>query len=185
MGCTESKYSAEDFDSSVDMNLPKLYDIPLEKTQILVRQRLFSLSSDTFTDTDTEGAPYPSGQPIAVCLRQFSLLKHRFKIYTTSSLFESLDKSEHDLDGMPLYKFAQVEREHFGYSYKVTFPGEDDPVITIQTQSVFPRERVVYYRDQLAALIQGGTLSTGSNLYRITISPGMDSCLIICLWNKN
>jgi hypothetical protein len=53
--------------------------------------------------------------------------------------------------------------------------------MTITRSSFMPKKRTVFYRQRPAALMEGGSWNGQFNSYKVTVGPGIDPCLIICL----
>lgn len=172
--------------------------------QFIVKEKLFSWSGDTFKIKSPSGALLGNGlyvqgkafafrdqmalldgntkEPVAVCLRKFELIGQTFKIYTTKPLFPGQSASGHDYNGKRLYTYAKVERVPLSTQQKVTFENERSPSMTInRAGGWWPKKRVVEYHGRPAALMEGGTWDCNFNSYRITASPGIDPCLMVCL----
>jgi hypothetical protein len=110
-------------------------------------------------------------------------MKETFKIYTTKPLFPRQKPSEmaHE-NNARLYTYCTVERVPFSTVQNVTFANEQSPSFTIHRAGGFwPKQRVVKRRGIPAALMEGGTWQGSYNSYLLTINPGIDPCLIICL----
>lgn len=194
MGCTQSSYTVDDFTSPVTLHVPKLYKTSTDQVN-QIKMRINAFSHDPFRIDTVDGEPFaggiqvkgkwfrttlldPSGNPIAVCMRKSTFFNKSCKIYTLLPLFNGQTKSEDDFDGHPLYTFAEVVR---GGSYVLKFAGEENPSIMVETHSILPMTLVVRYRKQLIALIERGTLNSNWDTYRLITSPGVDTCLIICI----
>ena len=212
MGCTESLPEPNAFEqvhhvdkkiaplgSSVPGAMPSMQG----STQIIVREKLFSWSGDTFKIKTKAGLPFhgimmqgktfalrdcmtlldANGKPLAVCLRKFEVIGETFKIYRTEPLFAGQKPSDrrHD-NGIPLYTYCKVERVPFSPIQNVTFDNEQSPSYTIhRAGGLWPKQRVVKRYGMPAARMEGGTWDGSWNSYLLTINPGIDPCLIICL----
>lgn len=211
MGCTESVPVANSFEKvhKVDhRSLGKPFGAgpSIEgPVTLVVREKLFSWSGDSFSVKTPTGAPFGNniqvkgkawsfrdqmalldgdGKPIAVCLRKFQFgFTETFKIYTTTPLYPGQKPSERTYNStVPLYTYCQVERVPLSTTQQVTFANETSPSYTIhRVGSWWPKKRVVKYHGQPAAIMEGGTWDTNWNSYLITVNPGIDPCLIVCL----
>jgi uncharacterized protein YxjI len=126
-----------------------------------------------------------NNQPLAVCLRKFDFVKETFNIYTTKPMFPGQKPSEiaHE-NRAQLYTYCTVERVPFSAVQNVTFANEKSPSFTIHrgdTGIFGPKKRFVKRHGIPAALMEGGTWGNCRNSYLLTINPGIDPCLIICL----
>jgi hypothetical protein len=185
------------------MHVPALYRTDKVKHQLIVKEKLFSWSGDDFKVKTMIGEPFRggikmkgkvwalrdqmtlldgSGRPIAVCLRKFDLLRQIFKIYTVHPVYQGQRQSGQQYEGQALYTYAEVKRVPLSIIQEVKFEGDDGPAtMTITRSSFIPKKRTVFYRRRPAALMEGGNWSGNYNSYKITIGPGVDPCLIICL----
>ena len=83
---------------------------------------------------------------------------------------------------MTLYTYAKVARRPFGSILDVIMDNQKTPSFTIQSVGVLgPTKRTVKYHNQPVALIEDGGFVVNSISYLITINPGIDPSLIICL----
>lgn len=172
--------------------------------QLIVREKLFSWSGDTFKIKTPSGERFGNDlyvqgkvfafrdqmalldgvtqQPVAVCLRKFQLLGQTFKIYSVKPLYQGQHPSGHDYKGQKLYTIAKVERVPLSTTQLVTYDNETSPSMTITRAGAWwPKKRVVQRNGRPAALLEGGTWTGNFNSYRITVNPGIDPCLIVCL----
>jgi hypothetical protein len=208
MGCTESVPVAVAFDQPHSVHVPALYTdetIGRVKHQLVVREKLFSWSGDSFKIKTLQGNLFgngiqmkgkvwalrdqmtlldANGAPIAVCLRMFDLVREVFKIYTLHKLHEKQHRSEQQYNGQHLYTYAEVRRVPFSLEQQVIFEGDTTgatPSMSIRRSGNFPLKRTVHYKGRPAALMEGGTWNGNFNSYLLTICPGVDPCLIVCL----
>jgi hypothetical protein len=213
MGCTESLPEPNEFNRvhTTDPSLPTLganhgvHPSPSEPTKVIVREKLFSWSGDSFNIKTSDGRPFGNGlhiqgkafafrdqmvlkdgegRPVAVILRKFELLKRTFKIYITQPVYPGQAPSDRFYEGHRLFTYASVERKPYTIDQYV-FVGRQTagiPEYTIhRAGSFWPKNRVVKRRGLTAALMSGGTWDGNWNSYLITVNPGIDPCLMICL----
>ena len=174
-------------------------------TQLLVREKMFSWSGDDFRIKTLDGQLYQGGvyvkgkvfgirdqmtvmdpldatKPLAVCLRKFEFIGQTFKIYTLDPLFEGQRPSDRTYSNRPLYTYAKVERVPFAKRQQVTFANQSTPSVVITRRGWFPKTRTVTnHRGQQLALMEGGTFDVRWNTYKLTVRPGIDPLLIVCL----
>ena len=210
MGCTESVPVANSFQEFHKVDHPSLGrhhgagPSTTDNTQLIVREKLFSWSGDSFMIKTRDGNPFgndlrmqgktfafrdqmvlldgTTGEPVAVCLRKFELVGQTFKIYSTHPLYPGQRPSEQRYNHYSLYTYAKVERIPFSTTQKVTMDTESTPSYTIhRVGSFWPKKRVVKRYGRPAALMEGGTWEGNWNSYLLTINPGIDPCLIVCL----
>lgn len=205
MGCTESVPVAGSFDTAHKMKTPPIakFVVSDQKQEIIVREKLFSWSGDSFKIKTRQGKAFGggmkikgkaiafrdqmalldnAGNPIAICLRKFEFFAQTFKIYTLRQIHPNQPKSNRDYNGQPLYTYAKVERAPLTTIQQVTFEGETTPSMTIsRAGGLWPKKRLVKYRNRPAAYMEGGTWEGNWNSYLLTVSPGIDPCLIVCL----
>jgi hypothetical protein len=217
MGCTDSSPIASAFDQPHVMHVPALYKTDNFKHELIVKEKLFSWSGDSFKINTLDGRPFGngiqmkgkvwalrdqmtlldgSGRPIAVCLRKFALLQEIFKIYTLHPVYPGQSPSENKYEGRALYTYAEVKRVPFSIVQEVRFETDRIPKyggqqqhqqpptpvsMTIARSSFMPKKRTVFYRQRPAALMEGGNWNGHFNSYKVTVGPGIDPCLIICL----
>jgi hypothetical protein len=172
--------------------------------RIIVREKLFSWGGDTFKIKTSQGKAFGNdlyvqgkvfairdqmtlldgitNEPVAVCLRKFEFIGQTFKIYSPKPLYQGQRPSEHDYKGQKLYTYAKVERMPFSTQQQVTFDHERTPSMTIsRSGSWWPKKRVVYRQGKPAGMMEGGTWEGNFNSYCITVNPGIDPCLMVCL----
>jgi hypothetical protein len=120
---------------------------------------------------------------VALCLRKFELIGQTFKIYTTHPLYPGQKPSERKYNQYALYTYAKVEREPLSTVQQVTFDNETSPSYTVHLaeEELSPKKRVVQRHGRPAALMESGTWEGIWNSYLLTINPGIDPCLIVCL----
>jgi uncharacterized protein YxjI len=216
MGCTDSTPLASAFDQPHVMHVPAFYKMDHHcKHELIVKEKLFSWSGDSFKITTLDGRPFGNGiqmlgkvwalrdqmtlldgngRPIAVCLRQFAFWQKIFIIYTLHPVYPGQSPSRHDYEGHALYAYAEVRRVPFSIVQEVTFATDRIPkyrgqqysppapvTMTITRTSFIPKKRTVFYRQRPAALMEGGNWNGHFNSYKVTVGPGIDPCLIICL----
>lgn len=208
MGCTESMPAPSELDATFqqDDSLPPLYKATVSsssKTQIIVREKFFSWSGDTFKIKTRDGQLFGNGicvkgktfawrdqmalldgngNAIAVCLRKFELIGQTFKIYTMHPLYPGQEVSDRKYNDSPLYTYCKVERAPFSTEQQVTMANQKHPSFTIhRVGGLWPKKRVVRLHGKTAALMEGGTWEGNWNSYLLTINPGIDPCLIVCL----
>lgn len=204
MGCTESVPVAAAFDQPHTMHVPALCaDVGNKmKHELIVKEKLFSWSGDTFKIKTREGYMFGNGLqmkgkafgfrdqmalldgrgvPVAVCLRKFDFLRQVFKIYTLRPMHAGQTPSDRQYNGQSLFTFAEVVRVPFSTEQEVIFTGDSSPSLSIRRSGFLPKKRTVHYRGRPAALMEGGTWDGNWNSYLLTICPGMDPCLIICI----
>ena len=172
--------------------------------QLIVRENLFSWSGNDFKIKTREGAPFGNNLkmqgkvlacrdqmvlllngnnvPVAVCLRKFERFGQNFSICSTRPLYPGQSPSDHKYNQYVLYTYAKVERVPFSTEQQVTIGDESSPSYTVhRARGVWPKKRVVERHGHPAALMEGGTWEGNQNSYLLTISPGIDPCLIVCL----
>lgn len=206
MGCTESVPVASAFNVPIDVDskIPRIGGIPPsnEKTQIIVKEKLFSFGGDSFKIKTRDGKLFHgmqmqgqafsmrdqmtlldgNNQPIAVCRRKFQMFGQTFKIYIFQPLYDGQSKSEQSYNGRALYTYAQVERCPGDTIQNVTLDNKNTPSYTVhRVGDWWPKQRTVKYNGVPAALMEGGTWDGNWNSYLLTINPGIDPCLIVCL----
>ncbi|KAG7348809.1 hypothetical protein IV203_011406 [Nitzschia inconspicua] len=121
-------------------------------------------------------------EAIAVCRRKSVIFGEKVQIYSPKPLYHWQRPSGSSYMGRKLYTIAKVERSPLSFTHKVTYDNETSASMTItRTVSWWPRKRVVHRHGKTAAFIEGGTWTRNFNSYRVTINPGIDPCLIICL----
>ena len=122
-----------------------------------------------------------TGVPIAVCLSRFELIEKAFMIYTLRPLHAGQEKADHQYEGHDLYTFAEVKKFPFTKDLDVTITGDNGPSFLIRRTGLLPEKRTIYYHGKAAAVMDGGTWNGNNNTYYLTICPGVDPCLIVCL----
>jgi uncharacterized protein YxjI len=207
MGCVESvpiATSVLQVSHTVDPSIPILGGLSPsnETTELLMSEKTFSWSGDDFKIKRIDGTPFHNmkikgkafamrdqmtlldadNKLIAVCLRKFALGSQIFKIYTPIPLHPGQGKSNQDYNGQLLYTFAEVVRPAFSVNHQLTYDNQGSPAFTVSVVGFFPRRRVVKHRGVTAAAMEGGTYQTSfGNSYKLTICPGIDPCVMICL----
>ena len=172
--------------------------------RIVVREKLFSWSGDDFRiKHHPDGRPLGNGlkmkgkvfalrdqmalldgngNMVAVCLRKFELIGQTFKIYLPNPVLPRQQPSAQNYHGRALYTYCEVKRIPFSTSQEVVLEGMSTPTYVInRAGSFWPKKRVVKKKGVPAALMEGGTWEGNWNSYRITINPGIDPCLIVCI----
>jgi len=177
-------------------------------TRIVVKEKLFSWSGDDFSIKHyPTRAPFGyglkmkgkvfgfrdqmtlvdgNGNVVAVCLRKFELVGQTFKVYVPSPRYPGQKPSDRTYSGKNetsrLYTYCQVKRVPFSMSQEVIMDGETSPEFTIsRAGGLWPKKRLVKKRGVPAALMEGGTWDGNFNSYKLTINPGIDPCLMICI----
>ena len=139
MGCTESVPIAKEFDKphtttgnalAAGTNTDDEVCKSSTKQKIIVREKMFCLTGNTFKIKKREGTSFGNlgirggtvgprnemvlentitKEPIAVCLRSIKVLSQGvFKIYTMKPNFTDQKPSERKCDGKPLYTYAEI-----------------------------------------------------------------------------
>ena len=210
MGCTESAPVANAFERVHKPLGPSLganfgVSIPTTKQQLIVKEKLFCWSGDSFKIKHTNGQLFGNGlgirgkafsfrdqmvledanrRPVLVCLRKFQFGGQSFKIYTTKPNYPGQQRSTQKLDGMALYTYASVERRPMELVQSVSIETAQGPRPLYKIHRVgawFPKKRSVKHRGEDVAFMEGGTWGGNCNTYRVTIAPGIDACLMVCL----
>jgi hypothetical protein len=118
--------------------------------------------------------------PVAVCVRKSKLLGQSFKIYSTGPLYPGQNPSGRKYNQCTLYTHAKVDQDFLSSVQQVTLDNESSPSYTVQ--QLWPMNRVVKQHDERpAAFITGGPLEDNWHSYLLTINPGIDPCLMVCL----
>ena len=217
MGCTESLPVANSFEAPHKLD-PTVQPLgsnhgagPSQvKQELIVREKLFSWSGDSFKIKKRDGRPFGNnlfirgkvfafrdqmvledgmtGEPIAICLRKFEMIGQTFKIYTTQPNFPGQRPSDRKHNNTPLYTYARVERVPFSTEQRVFMEqahqhsSQQLPSYTVnRAGSMWPKKRTVRRQGQPAAFMEGGTWEGNWNSYLITVAPGIDACLMLCL----
>ena len=213
MGCTESVPAPSTFDVPHKVH-PNIEPLGVNhgaapanhKQEIIVKEKLFSWSGDSFKIKLRDGRSLGNGlaingkvwafrdqmvlldtvhnTPVAVCLRKFEVFKQTFKIYTTYPNFPGQTPSDRKLNGTALFTYARVERIPLSTKQLVFLEAgkSENPSYTIvRAGSLWPKKRTIHKNGHPAALLQGGTWEGNWNSYLITIAPGIDPCLMVCL----
>jgi len=174
-------------------------------TRIIVKEKLFSWSGDDFSIKYDNGAPFGNGlkmkgkvwgmrdqmtlvdgrgQMVAVCLRKFEFAGQTFKIYVPNPRFPGQKPSNQQYKGANLYTYCEVQRVPFSMSQEVYLDGKrggSPEFVITRAGGMWPKKRLVKRRGIPATLMEGGTWETNFNSYRLTINPGVDPCLMICI----
>lgn len=175
-------------------------------TRIIVKEKLFSWSGDDFGIKQYPSrAPFGNGlkmkgkvfamrdqmtlvdgngEMVAVCLRKFELVGQTFKIYVPNPRFPGQKRSNQDYNGIaPLYTYCEVRREPFSMMQLVFMDGKEGRPEFVITRAggMWPKKRLVKRRGIPAALMEGGTWGGNFNSYNLTINPGIDPCLMVCI----
>ncbi|KAG7373331.1 LURP-one-related protein [Nitzschia inconspicua] len=179
---------------------------PSEKDpqQLIVKEKMFSWGGNNFEIKTLSGGRFGNNlfvkgkafalidemvlldgvtkKAVAVCRRKFNILGQTFQIYSPKPLYHWQRPSGSSYMGRQLYTFAKVERSPLSTTQKVTYDNETSASMTItRTVLRWPKKRVVHRHGKTAAFIEGGTWTGNFNTYRVTVNPGIDPCLIICL----
>jgi hypothetical protein len=214
MGCTESVPEASDYRivHKADPKIPPLDKVggyASNKLELIVKEKIFSFSGDTFKIKTLQGNLFRNGiqiqgkafalrdqmalldgkgDLIAVCYRKFELFGQTFKIYTPDPFFTGQAKSDRTYNGQPLYTVASVKREPMSTTQFVYYAAPNDcnntgpPTYTIhRAGGMWPKKRVVRKSGQTAAFMEGGSWGSVGNSYLLVINEGIDPCLILCL----
>ena len=121
-----------------------------------------------------------TNEPVAVCLRKFELIGQTFKIYSVKPVYPGQKPSVQTYKHYKLYTFASVERVPLSTEQRVTLPRGGEYTVS-RAGSWWPKSRVVKNQGRVAAYMEGGTWEGNWNSYLITVNPGIDPCLIVCL----
>jgi hypothetical protein len=211
MGCTESVPVSNAFEKvhNVNPSIPMLGKEQgagpslHSSLQLIVREKLFTWSGDDFKIKMRGGAPFGNNLkmkgkvfglrdqmvlldgnniPVAVCLRRLELVGQTFKIYSTRPLYPDQRPSDRKYNQYVLYTYAKVERIPLSTVQQVTFDNESSPSYMVyRAGGLWPKRRVVKLHGRPAALMEGGTWEGNHNSYLLTVNPGIDPCLIVCL----
>lgn len=122
--------------------------------------------------------------PVAVCVRRESVLfGQTFKIYSTRTLNPGQQSSARKYNKHFLYAYAKVECMPFSTQLNVTFDSKRFPSYTVhQARGLWPsQKRVIKRHGRPAALMEAGTWEGDRDSCLLTINPGIDPCLVICL----
>ncbi|KAG7340646.1 hypothetical protein IV203_024189 [Nitzschia inconspicua] len=173
--------------------------------QLIVREKIFCWSGDNFEIQTPSGGRFGNNlyirgkgfgalvdemvlldgvtkEAVAVCRRKLDIFGQTFQIYSPKPLYHWQRPSGSSYMGRQLYTFAKVERSPLTTTHKVTYDNETSASMTITRTVVrWPKKRVVHRHGKTAAYIEGGTWTKNFNSYRVTINPGIDPCLIVCL----
>jgi hypothetical protein len=207
MGCVESVPLSEinlNAPHPIDPRIPLLGGLPPSSQQqtIFVREHLSSWSGEGFKIKRLDGTDFHGiklqgnafgfrdrvtlvdvqNQPIAVCFRTFGLTVETFTIYTLHPGFGGQTPSQHDYHGKRLYTYAEVSRVIMSSHLEVKFYNMTCPTFTVHCTGYFPTIRVVKQRGVVAATMNEGKWLGGNvNYFKVSMCPGIDPCLIICL----
>lgn len=177
-------------------------------TRIIVKEKLFSWSGDsfsikqypsrvpfgnglkikgkTFTMRDQMTLVDGNGMMVAVCLRKFEMIGQTFKVYVPSPRYPGQTPSNQKYNGRAVYTYCEVTRVPFSTSQEVYMDGNSiqcgspEFVIT-RAGGIWPKKRLVKRRGIPATLMEGGTWEGNCNSYKLTINPGVDPCLMVCI----
>lgn len=206
MGCTESVPERDAFLQPHPMDHAVVHAAAApsstEPTVLLVREKLFSWSGDSFGIKTGAGASFHdlkvkgkvfafrdqmtmldgNGRVVAVLLRKFELVGQTFKVYVPHPVRKGQQPSDRKYEGQPLYTYAKIERVPLSTVQNVTLDGDQTPTYTVaRSGSWWPKTRTVRKHGRPAALMEGGTWESNWNSYRITCAPGIDACLMVCI----
>jgi hypothetical protein len=203
MGCSISVPEQSAFEEvhKVDTRIPLLgspsTDYP---TLLTLRENLFSWSNGYFPIKTVGGAPFGKGMkiqgniknemilldgnnaPVAACLLKSGLLGQSFQIYSQHTMYPA-HRSERKYNQHALYTYAKVEKTPLTNVVELTFESEPFPSYSVHRagEKGQIRKLVVKRNGRPAALIESGTWEGDWTSYLLTINPGIDPCLIICL----
>ena len=175
-------------------------------TRIVVKEKLFSWSGDSFDIKQYPSrAPYGNGlkvkgkawsmrdqmalldgngKMVALCLRKFEFVGQTFKVYVPKPRYPGQKPSDQTYNGSgKLYTYCEVKRVPFSISQEVFMDGKGgmpEFVIT-RAGSMWPKKRLVTRRGIPACLMEGGTWESNRNSYKLTVNPGVDPCLMVCI----
>ena len=211
MGCTESLPEPTSYNNvhKVDPRYPAIGKVvgagPSTNgpTQLIVKEKIFSWSGDDFRIKHPNGSLFGNGlkikgkvfafrdqmalvdgngQMLAVCLKKFEFMARVFKIYVPYPVRPNQAPSQQNYNGQKLFTLCEVRRVPFSTTQEVIMDGDQSATYWIQRAgSIWPKKRLVKHKGIPAALMEGGTFDMGFNSYRITVNPGIDPCLIVCL----
>lgn len=198
---------ASDFDVAheVDPSIPSLGGFspsPHQKTELKVPQGLFGRKGSNFEIKTSRGASFngiktqyarirfhsksfsatsahvilldAQNAPIAVCRKGDSTCT----IYTPKPLFKGQAKSGHNYEGMELFTYAKVLLDLHTGKYNVIFDNQSAPSYTtyrVNSKRVVKREGVT------AAMMVSSKKPGDRGFYEVTVCPGIDPCMIVCL----
>lgn len=118
--------------------------------------------------------------PIAVCQRKMEGIRQAFDIYTTQQIQGGQTKAQHaTYNRQALYKYASVDRRPCSNQLRVTFEGESKPAFTLHRSD--RSTKLISYRGRSAALTEDDRWDGSWNSYVLTVRPGIDPCLMLCL----
>jgi hypothetical protein len=171
-------------------------------TQLVVRKKLFLFDEHCCKVKTKGGAPFGHdlktrgnafdqmvllngrNTPVAVCVCKSVLFGQAFKIYSTHPLYPGQQSSDRKYNQYALYTYAKVERVPLSTQLDVTFDSEPSPSYTVHRERGLgpTQKRVVRRHGQSAALMEAGTWEKDWDSYLLTINPGIDPCLVVCLF---
>lgn len=176
------------------------------KEQLVVREIFFSLIGDSgFAIKDIDGRPYGGlhvqatsrdelilrdarQRPVLVCRRAFNLKKQRFTIFTTSPNYPGQGPSKQQQVGHEsFYKYAIVERSSSkSQTVWIETAGGCQVLYTIHKRVAWclpnGKKRVIQrFGQDVAFMEQAATNPKWNSSYILSVAPGVDVCLMICL----
>ena len=175
-------------------------------TRVIVKEKMFSWTGDSYKIKHDDGRAFGSnlyfkaklfsvrdqivlmngltGKPVCVAKSMFRIgFGEEFRIYTTTPVYDGQRKSEQKYENCDLYTYAIVERSGFSTQQIVRLPKNGDAIAyTINRAGNFwPKNRTVEKNGATCALMSGGTWEFDGNSYKITVNPGIDTCLMVML----
>jgi uncharacterized protein YxjI len=195
----------------VDPNVPTLgekHGAPIStksQTKIVVREKLFSWSGDSFTLLHEDGTIFGNNlqvkgkafsmrdemviqngttkEPVVVCRKKIQFgTTSEFKIYTTTPVYKEQVRSGQKYNKtQDLYTFGSVERK-FCNSIQYVHMTRGSNYTIHRGGSWITRNRVVQRDGLTVAMIGSGFFADGlPDAYIIAINPGIDPCLMVAL----
>lgn len=199
MGCSESLPVVQSFEEPILMHIPMLYKeiITSHQHKLVVRAKLFS--SSPYEVKTPDGYLFGNGFhfesvaarnqlilldgeniPIAICQRKLEGIRQVFYIYTTRPVHASqIQVKNAKYKNQSLYKYASVKRRPCSNQLRVTFEGESKPSLMVHRTN--HSTKIISYRGQSAALTEDDGWDGSWNSYLLTVRPGVDPCLMLCM----
>ena len=170
--------------------------------QLVVLERIFSFYDHSYMIKTSGGTPFGHNlktrgnahdqmvlltgrnTPVAVCIRKSGLFGQTFKIYATRPLYPGQRSSARKYNKYTLYSYANVERKPLSTRLDVTFDGKPFPSYTVhRARGLWPtQKRVVKRHGHPAAFMEGRKWQGHWDSCMLTINPGIDPCLVVCLF---